>query len=107
MDEEKLVIIDANVVTLDPNKPQAQAITIGNGKILDVGKTEDILSHADDRTTVMDLQGRTVVPGFIDSHVHMLGFGGSLQHLDLRNVKSIEELQSKLGKYARDNPQRE
>ncbi|MCW4026593.1 MAG: amidohydrolase [Candidatus Bathyarchaeota archaeon] len=107
MDEEKLAIIDANVVTLDPNKPQAQAITIGNGKILDVGKTEDILSHADDRTTVMDLQGRTVVPGFIDSHVHMLGFGRSLQHLDLRNVKSIEELQSKLRKYARDNPQRE
>ena len=107
MDEEKLVLIDANVVTLDPSKPKAQAIAIGNGKIIDVGKTEDILSHADDRTTIIDLQGRTVVPGFIDSHVHMLGSGRALQHLDLRNANSIEKLQRRLRKYARDNPQSE
>ncbi len=102
--QEDVLIINANVVTLDPKRPQGQAVAIRNGKILDVGSTERILTLADEDTKVVDLHGKTVMPGFIDSHAHMLQFGQSLQQLDLRNVRSIEELQSKLKKHAGDNP---
>lgn len=96
-----LVIVNANVVTLDPARPRAQAIATCNGKVADVGTNERILGYADEETKVIDLKGKTVVPGFIDCHVHMLGFGQSLRQLDLRNIGSIKEIQAKLKKYAR------
>jgi len=105
--QEDVLVINANVVTLDPKRPQAQAVAIRNGKILDVGSTERILTLADAATKVVDLHGKTVMPGFIDSHAHMLQFGQSLQQLDLRNVWSIEELQFRLKKHAGDNPESE
>ena len=96
-----LIISGANVVTLDPAKPRAQAVAISNGKIVDVGTNQQILNYATDETKIIDLNGHTVVPGLIDCHVHMLDFGQSLRRLDLRNVGSIEEMQSKLNNYAR------
>jgi len=96
-----LVIVNANVVTLDSARPRAEAIAICNGKISDVGTNEQILRYANEETKVIDLKGKTVVPGFIDCHAHMLGFGQSLRQLDLRNIGSIKEMQAKLKKYAR------
>ena len=105
MRNSDLVVLNANVVTLDPEKPRAQAVAIRNGKILDVGSNEQILGYVTDETQVIDLDGKTVVPGLIDSHVHALGFGQSLRQLGLRNVTSITEMKTKLARYARDNPQ--
>lgn len=105
MRSQTLIFINAKVITLDPANPKAQAIAIRNGKILDVCSNEQILRYVTDETEVIDVKGKTVVPGFIDSHVHMLGFGQSLRNLDLRNVDSIEEMQNKLKKYARDRPE--
>jgi len=95
-----LIISGANVVTLDPAKPRAQAVAISNGKIVDVGADQQILNYATDDTKIIDLNGHTVVPGLIDCHVHMLDFGQSLRQLDLRHVGSIKEMQSKLREYA-------
>jgi len=67
-----LIISGANVVTLDPAKPRAQAVAISNGKIVDVGADQQILNYATDDTKIIDLNGHTVVPGLIDCHVHML-----------------------------------
>ena len=106
MDMRKdVLIVNANLVTLDPERPRAQAVAVRNGKILEVGSSERILRSADDETKVVDLHGKTVVPGLIDSHAHMLQFGQSLQQIDLRNIQSIEELQFKLKKHAKDNPE--
>jgi len=96
-----LILSGANVVTLDPAKPRAQAVAISNGKIVDVGADQQILSYATDETKIIDLNGLTVVPGLIDCHVHMLDFGQSLRQLDLRYVGSVKEMQSKLNDYAR------
>jgi len=98
------MIINANVITLDPARPCAHAVAIANQTILDVGSTGGILKHATKETRVVDLHGKTVVPGLIDSHVHMLDFGLSLQQLDLRNVTSIKELQANLEEGADDTP---
>jgi hypothetical protein len=106
MSNAKLAILNANVITLDSKRPKAEAVAIQNGKIIAVGSNEEIRKYVDNETKVIDAQKRTVVPGFIDCHVHMTGFGRSLQDLDLRNVKSIKEMQQKLQEYAKKNPEK-
>src|SRR3990172_2854693 len=56
------------ILTMDDNQPQAQAIAIVGERILAVGTDDEILALKDSSTQVIDLRGRTVMPGFIDSH---------------------------------------
>jgi predicted amidohydrolase YtcJ len=104
--EATLVILNANVITLDRKQPRAKAIAVQNGMIIGVGSDEKIRHHVGKETKVIDARNKTVVPGLVDCHVHMTDFGFSLQNLDLRDVKSIKELQQKLCEYARENPRR-
>lgn len=104
--EATLAILNANVITLNPKQPKAEAIAIRNGKIMAVGSNKEIRRYIHDKTKVVDAKNKTVVPGFVDCHVHMTGFGQFLQTLDLRNVKSIREMQRKLREYADKNPEK-
>ncbi len=61
------------ILTMDDNQPRAQAIAIAGDRILAVGTDDEILSRKGPSTQVIDLQGKTVVPGFIDSHQHRIG----------------------------------
>ena len=106
MRNAKLAILNANVTTLDSKRAKVEAVAIQNGKIIAVGSNEEICKYVDNETKVVDAKKRTVVPGFIDCHVHMTGFGWSLQTLDLRNVNSINEMQQKLQEYAEKNPEK-
>jgi predicted amidohydrolase YtcJ len=103
--EASLVILNAHVITLNPKQPSAQAVAVRGDKIADVGFNKQIRKHAGIGTRVINAKGKTVVPGFVDCHVHMTGFGGSLQSLNLRGVKSIKEIQRKLKKHAKDHPE--
>lgn len=91
-----LVIINGNVLTLNPSQPHAQAIAVMNGKIVHVGSDADMKRWIDGQTKVVDLRGKTVVPGLIDSHAHMITLGGPLPFVDLRDVESIREIQRRL-----------
>ncbi|MDI6848032.1 MAG: amidohydrolase [Candidatus Bathyarchaeia archaeon] len=106
MPEATLAILNANVITLNPKQPKAEAIVIRNGKIMAVGFNKEIRKYIRNKTKVIDARNKTVVPGFVDCHVHMTGFGRSLQALDLRNVKSVKEMQQKLREYAEKNPEK-
>ena len=61
------------ILTMDDNQPQAQSIAIDGERILSVGTNNEILPLKDSSTLVVDLQGKTVMPGFIDSHQHRIG----------------------------------
>jgi len=102
-----LAILNANVITLNQTQPKAQAIAIQNGKIIAVGSSREIRKRIGKKTKVVDAKNRTVVPGFVDCHVHMTGFGHSLQELDLREVESIKQIQLKLREHARENPEKQ
>ena len=69
----KLILFNGIILTMDEAQPQAQAIAIKGDRIVAVGSNEDILVLADSATQVVDLEGTTVVPGFIDSHEHRIG----------------------------------
>ena len=68
-----LILHDAVVLTMDPDAPHATALAITGDRIVAVGSDAEVLPLASAGTTVIDLDGRTVTPGFIDSHGHWIG----------------------------------
>ncbi len=82
-----LVITGARIYT--PQK-EASAIAVKDGRILAVGG--DVSGYVGRATRRIDARGATIIPGLIDSHVHMESLGDSLEFLDLRNVRSVAEI---------------
>ncbi len=83
-DYADIVLINANVITMDKNKSKAEAIAIKDGKFLGVGGAEEIRELITNKTEVRDLKGMTVVPGFNDAHCHVLQFGMIERTVNLR-----------------------
>jgi len=77
---------------MDSSRPKASCLAVGCGRIISVGEKKKVLAESND-ATVIDLHGKTVIPGFIDSHVHGVALGSSLSRINLRGVKSIREIQ--------------
>ncbi len=102
--KSSLIILNAHIVTLDPKKPVAEAIAINENRVVAVGSNKEVSTYANKKTQVINAKTRTVVPGFVDCHVHMTSFGLSLQNLDLRDTGSIKEAQQKLEAYAKKYP---
>jgi hypothetical protein len=106
MSEATLVILNAYAVTLNPKQPKAEAIATRDEKILAVGSNGQVRKYVGKKTRIVDAEGKTVVPGLNDCHVHMTGFGQFLQTLELRDVTSIRQLQVRLSEYAEKNPEK-
>ena len=87
-----LILHNGTVYTVNDQLPKAQAVAIKNGKITFVGTNEDIADWIPDAAKVIDLEGKTVFPGFIESHGHLLGMGRQKTRLELSNIRSYEEM---------------
>ena len=104
--EADLALIDCNVLTMNPSQPHAEAIAIKEDKIVKVGTNKEISRWIGKNTKIIELKkGETVVPGLIDTHVHIADFGRFLTWLDLKGVKSIKEMQKIIKKRAQETPQ--
>lgn len=79
-----LVIVGARIRTMDPARPTSEAIAFRDGRILAVGSAEEVRGAAGPGADVIDAGGRTVVPGFIDPHNHLLSTAESLASVDAR-----------------------
>ena len=69
-DRPELVLVNGHVVTMDPARPRAQALAVAHGRVVEVGDGAAVRAIAGPNTRVVDLGGRTVVPGFVDAHNH-------------------------------------
>ena len=69
------VIKNANIITIDTGRPRAQALAMSHGRLAGVGSNEDIEGLIGPDTKVLDVGGKTVLPGFIDAHIHVLSSG--------------------------------
>ncbi|MFW9935942.1 MAG: amidohydrolase [Candidatus Thorarchaeota archaeon] len=85
------VVINADIRTMDSQLPKAEAMVISNGRILAIGRGADIEIYLRQAIKTVDMEGRTILPGFIDTHAHLVGLGRKIIHLDLGNTTSIEE----------------
>jgi predicted amidohydrolase YtcJ len=99
-----LALINGNILTMDSARPKAQAVAIQKNRIVKVGSTEQIKALVTKETKIVDLQGKTVVPGFIDSHIHVADFGKFLNWVNLSAAKSIAEMQKSLQEKAQKTP---
>ena len=91
-----LILYNGNIITVDEKFSIAQAVAIADGRILQVGKDRNIRKLADESTTLIDLQGKTVTPGFIDTHPHMIHVGSGAAAVYLGRVESIEDIKQKI-----------
>lgn len=93
----KTIYTNGLFYTLDENYPLAQTVVVENGRILDVGAHNDmVLQWGRFGTDIIDLQGRMVTPGLIDSHLHLSGVAFNFLDLDLTGVKSKKEMLEKI-----------
>jgi predicted amidohydrolase YtcJ len=100
-----LALVDGNVITMDSVQPSAEAVAVKKDMIVKVGTTEEISLWIGKDTRVINLQGKTVVPGLIDSHIHVADYGKFLTWLDLKDADSIKELQTKIRERAQKIPE--
>lgn len=90
----QLVLYNANIITSNPNQPNAKAIAISDNNIVAIGDNEEIKRLASGSTRKIDIGGKTITPGFIDAHSHPASSG--LRHLrmvdcDLRSIDKLKE----------------
>jgi len=102
------IFFNGKILTQDKIKPVASAFAVAYGKIVAIGSDEEILGLRTPQSQISDLKLQTILPGFTDAHIHIWKVGNLMTYLlDLRGVKSIEEMQQMLLDYARKNPQHE
>src|ERR671919_635654 len=92
----------ASIWTGVPGAPRAEALAVGQGKILAVGPAAEVAKLSGPATKTVDLGGRFVVPGLIDTHTHFLSGGFQLASVDLRGAKSRDEFVQRLAAFAKD-----
>jgi predicted amidohydrolase YtcJ len=85
----ELILYNGKIVTVDEDFSYAEAVAISGGKFVAVAANEEIRSLAGPETRTIDLRGRTVVPGFMDNHMHSAGGGPGV---DLSRTRSLDEV---------------
>lgn len=99
-----LIIYNGRITTIDDRRPEVEAVAALDGMIVAVGGSDEIRALAGDKTRLIDLGGRRVVPGFNDAHVHFLDGGMGLASVQLRDAGSEEEFARRIGEFASKMP---
>lgn len=102
----KTAFINGKIFTVNDNQTTAQAVVVENNKIIFVGSDDDANKFIDSNTNVINLNGKLMLPGFIDNHVHFITGGFYLLGIDLRPANSTSEFRRILKDYVEKYPTR-
>lgn len=86
------IFYHGNIYTQDPACPKCSALAIKNGIIIALGNDEDILSMATGRTKLINLNGHLMMPGFVDTHMHVMFYAQLAGMIDLSRARSFEDV---------------
>ncbi|HSK08489.1 MAG TPA: amidohydrolase, partial [Vicinamibacterales bacterium] len=99
-----LIITNARVWTVDPARPEARAVAVRGDRIVAVGAEDEVRKLRGSATRVIDAGGRFLMPGFHDSHIHLMTGGHQLDAVDLKDAPTPEEFARRIGERARTTP---
>jgi hypothetical protein len=97
-----VLLLNGRIHTLDPKRPRASALAIVGDRLAVVGSDAEARALRGRGTRIVDLKRRTVVPGLIDAHAHLLSFGQTLETVDLRGTESADEVVRRVRRAARE-----
>lgn len=92
----ELVLLSGTVVTFDPQVPAATALAIKDGRIVAVGSDAELKPWIGSDTRVIDLKGRTAVPGLADAHLHLSSLGARAFSINLVGTRSLDEVRARV-----------
>ena len=99
-----LIVINGHVLTMDPGNPRAEAVAVKDGKIVAIGSNAEIGNLKGPGTKTIDAAGGSVLPGFIESHMHLFAGAAELEQLQLMGVHGFEALDKAVKSYAAARP---
>jgi predicted amidohydrolase YtcJ len=99
-----IVMVNANIRTMDAKRTVARSMAIANGKIIAIGSDADTRGLIGPNTRVIDAGGKLVLPGFNDAHVHFSETGAQLSSVDLRDAKTPQEFVQRIKDFAAKLP---
>jgi len=99
-----VIITNGRVMTMDEANPRAEAVAIGGNRIVRVGSKAGILELKSGSTRIIDAAGGSVLPGFIEAHMHLFSGAAELDNLDLYSVRGFSQLIETLKSYAAQQP---
>jgi predicted amidohydrolase YtcJ len=99
-----LIIHNASVLTQDPKRPREEALAISGNRITAVGKSRDILKLKARGTKIIDANGATVIPGFVESHVHLFAGASEISNIDFSGVRGLAAIKAKFDMHANEWP---
>ena len=99
-----LIITNAKVLTMDPARPRAEAIAVSGNRITAIGTHAGIMREKGASTRVADAGGGSVIPGFVEAHMHLFAGAAELANLQLFGVRGFDELKARTEAYVKANP---
>jgi predicted amidohydrolase YtcJ len=100
----ELMIVNGKVLTMDPARPAAEAVAMVGGRISKVGRNRDVLAERGRKTKVIDAGGKTVLPGFIEGHMHIVPGSLELSMLNVEGLNGIDAIRQAVRAFAAANP---
>jgi predicted amidohydrolase YtcJ len=104
--EADLVVRNAHVYIGDASHSVVEAVAVRRGRILFTGKDSEVSSYIGTRTRVIDAHGNSVLPGFIDSHIHPISGGMLLSECNLHDLNEIDQMVREVRRCAQSNPRK-
>ena len=101
--QAEMIITNARVLTMDPRVPRTEAVAWAGGRILAVGPRRVVEALAGPHTHMIDATGRTLLPGFVESHLHLVLGGAELAHLQLGGLYGIDALRRAFADFSKKN----
>ena len=99
-----IIIKNARIITMNKAQPFAQSLAVSGNKIIAIGSNEDVAGLRAKHTKIIDAQGKSVIPGIIEGHVHLFGGAAELGGLMVSNIKSFREFHESVSQYRKNHP---